>query len=1768
MSNGVPAITQVVYDGTQFKVWWNAVTDPSVNGYQILASSSDSGILYQSSIIPGRLSKFGTLSLDGPLPTNVVYTIQVQAQTAGGPGESSPQLPVITNLPRLERAYYDGSSVWFDWTAVPGAAQGYLIKVVSLDSGVTLSVTIPDPLATHGEIPASALPAGGLDPSQQWVASVSALTASNVSASSQDANFPKPLPAFSLTSALYQGGTNITALWNPLGNNFSGYRMEVTSPQSSDRYSVDILGGQSGKGALYFSSPLFSLQHYQLRVIAETSTKAGVATMPSWIVTSFPVLKSDVYDGQAVGLVWETSVDPTVQGYTLKVTSLSSGNTQTATVTGQNTGSGSVPTGSLDSNQKYVASVVAEAPQAIGGSSATLTLLAAQPEITEVSYEASHVAVSWKPVNEPGIAGYTVTLLHGTATEQKVAVENPLQGSVVLPLSAPLIDADIYSVQVTAFTVGGASAQSAGKQLLVARPMVSYVTYNGSNVKVGWLQMPGAKGYTARVYSPLTGVSYSKTANSGVANRIVIDLPGLLGTEGDYLFTLSASNGSGVSSISGPYPVPAALPVLQSLIYDGVTASLDWQTPGSSGATIGGYRASIVSQSSGVTYSTTVNDPFATSAVIDSLPAQGLDPSQLYTGIVDALAENNLAAETPAVNVVSSVPQLNYVSYYGAKVVAGWKRLTGNNPAATGYSMTVTSLQDDTNYSLFVPNILATSGVLAIPVPLSPNQNYTFSLAAVAPGGVQAVNAVSPIITALPQLLSANYDGQQVSLTWTASASPAVTGYTLKLVSLSSGMTYTQLIANPQATSGAIPAPGGGLAADQTWIVEVAANGPVAGVSGSSTLVAQQPQIVSAIYDGVSVQAAWQPILGKDISAYTLAVSLPAGGQIAATVAGERTSQAIIPLSSPLVQPGTYAAIVTASSGLVSVSSSALTLDTTQPKINSVLYVDGALTATWDVVSNTDVSGYELLVYSAATSKSYSQQISQRTTTSGTVTFNGLLGTDEGYVFTLRTIASSGASAGSTPAKIITAIPQLALVNYDGNILNAAWAAQPDSSATLKQFQLTVRLASSTVPAQSVTIDDPLARSGSLTAGALTGAYVAEIRSVAESGVVTVSAAISLITVKPSLSSISYTSGLVAAAWNASPGLTAYKAGLFDANNSLQAYTIVTGTSAFLNVTPNPNQSYAVRLQGVSGISTGPLSDPLSLLPATPEINSTQYANSQAVITWTPPAIQTGITGYSAQLLEDGIPMSVAPAYDGNKAIFDTTLSISHGYSVRVQPTGVNTLGPYSTVRPVIAAMPKVISAVLVGSRLVAAWEPVQQCDISGYHAEVYQGSNKIAQFETEYLALDVVLTLTAGLAYTLRVQARAGIALGPLSPAFPVKSFGYQYYVQPAQATVQPYLYRTLQSTPPNAPAEAISLYLPEIFNQTQTAKIESGSFILDPTNTTPYVYVMKFPQDSPVWLFDNNAIRPGLQAEYNEFLKKLEAVAGGMTQFGLALVQEVIALGLPLTYNETLFYRHGFDPANGYCDLEPGMGVRLDSEVFQFVGTSPSATQLSGFVVVGSRSYDIGDYVSASGSRETGFEAFLSAMSRPNVPANTRGSGGVIDLYSTGFRRRYYRIFYPVNFTGGDSQGTLGLNNNVAVLGCDTWAALVEATDKYRQTGAFSGVTADISFTYFRGRMVVSPLIQVLVNGVPQQLTLGTTVRELAQRFVELPMAQNTQVTSIQLERLTGNLVNASQTTLTLDVTGKNPIKLTANPYQSILDQPDAFDLPLLSGDRLVIG
>ena len=1763
MSTDTPVISKASYDGTQVRVWWSPVSTEAVTGYKILVASNANGTVYESDLVSGRLSSYGALSLSAPLDTNIVYTLQVQTQTAGGPGIASPQVPMLTRLPVLHRAVYDGADLRFDYAPVPDtAAGGYSLKVYSQNSGTTYSAAVSDANAGTGVIPASTLPQGGLDPAQQWMVSVCAVGESSFTACTPDAALPLPAPA--LRSADYAAGARLTASWQAVSG-VAGYVLRVTSPVDDTAYEVSIPDSAATGGTLSFPRPLYTAQPYVVQLLALNAAGAGVATPARDIITALPRIRSARYDGAAVALRWQASSDTSVTGYTLGVFSLSSGQRFSATVTGAATTAGTVAAAGLDPDQPWVATVSATAEGAAAGQSREHPLLVAQPQIDTVRYDGTRLVATWTPVVADSVTGYALHLLQGDDVVQSTEVENPLGSAAELPLAAPLGHAT-YTVRVDALATPSTSASATSAALLTTLPSIQYASYQGNQVVVGWSSYAGADSFTATLGSAQAGTSYTAAKSSGAARSATIDLPGVLGTDAGYLFVLCASTAGGISACTPPCAMPTVMAPLVSLVYDGAAVTGRWTPVTDSLATVTGYQLKVIAQGSGTTYQAETQDPLAGSLTITDLGG-GLRSDETYIGLLVVLSENGANAWGAGDVLPAAVPRLSYASYAGNQITAGWQPAAAKAGTVQGYLMQVTSPQDDTDYRVSIPGQAATSGVLSLPEALSPGQRYDFYLSAVSADGAEGRCTAGPIVTARPVIGGADFDGQNIHLTWSTDQDAARTGFELKLISLNSGATYTATIANPYATKGDIPAPAGGLDPAQTWIAQVWAEGPVPGISDPVTLVPERAVIGQVRYDGSSVQATWAPARNPVVTGYLLTVTAAgAGTSYSVAVAGNLASSATLLLDAPLPAGDTWSAVVVALAGEVRTTSDALAVDLDQPAPASITYAGGAVAATWGAVTNTDVTGYTLVVTSRLSGQRFSADVDHRTTTGGSVTVDGLLGADEAYVFSLCTQNPSGAIACSPPAAIITRLPALREVSFasDGT-LSATWSAEEDGSANLTGFVLALRPAGDTTPTASESFDSPFDRSGSFQPDPVNAGDLVDIRATAQSGAVSIGGALPLITARPTLDSVAYDQGVLTASWTAAAD-TSYRLDVLDANGSCVASAVAAGGQAVVAVALDPSKAFRAVLHIVSGIVTGPDSEPVDIIAGAPAVTSTRYDGGTLTVDFDAPPSSGAVTGYDAWLYQDG-SSPVAGTVSGTRATFTAALAATKRYTVIVAATGSKTSGPGSPAAPAVAAVPAFTAAALSGATLTASWQPLAGSEVSGYHVQLLQSGAEVARFDTPHAALSESVTLAAGAPFTVKINAVAGLATGAQSDDFAVESYGFQYYVQPAQSTVQPYLYRTLQAAPPAEPAAALALYVPEVFNTPQTEPITQGAFTLTPTGDTPYAYVMRFDQDSAVWSFDNNAIRTPLQSDYNAFLAALEAVAGGMTELGLDLVREVLALGLPLTFDESLFYRYGFDPANGYCDLQPGMGLRLDSEVYQFVGTSGSATQVSGFVTVGSRSYEVGSYMASSGQRETGFNAFLSAAGRPSVAPNSRGAGGVIDLYATGFRRRYYRLFYPQSFVSSDSQGQVGIGNNAALLGCNSWQALTDATDIYLATGNFDSVTEDIAYTFFRGRMVSTPLLTVLLNGQPQEVAIGTTVRQLIQRYACLPMAAGTSVSDLDLERLTGNVVNAPQSSLSLDVSGRDPVRLTVDPFTIVLQHKDAFDLPLLGGDRLRI-
>jgi hypothetical protein len=580
MASNDPVITNVVYDGTQVKVTWKASGDSGVTGYVIqlrYIGQADGAVAYASPVFPGQQTTFGTLALPAPLNTDVAYLAIVQAMWGTETGEASAPVVMPTALPVLQEAWYDGSQVYFSWTPSPQSAQGYQLVIYSLDSGLQYTATIADPAACRGIIPASAI-TQGVDPAQQWVAAVAALGENSTYARSPGANFPKPLPTVAPTVALYQAGTRINARWQPLpASSVTGFRLSVTSPQDDTDLWIDIPGAGAAGGVLPLDAPLAADRSYEFRLIAQTSTGAGVASAASGIIATVPTLTAVSYDGSSVGMSWAALSNPAITGYTLQVISLSSGVSFTSEVSGYFATGGSVPLeNALDPAQEWVARLIANGP--LAAQTGDTPIPAAIPAINTVQSDGRAVTVEWNPLT-PAPGGYLVNLLAGGAV---VASSTAAGSSAALAIPA---GAGTLTAQVAPRTGIATGAPSAAAIAIAQPPQITSLSTDPVTGKatLAWGAVADATGY-------VLSFSNGNTASTTDPQYLFATAPQ---PNAALTATVAAQRVSGGATSTGPASPPAPLatgqPALLRAGFDGVNASAHW-TPMPQAS---GYRVSV-----------------------------------------------------------------------------------------------------------------------------------------------------------------------------------------------------------------------------------------------------------------------------------------------------------------------------------------------------------------------------------------------------------------------------------------------------------------------------------------------------------------------------------------------------------------------------------------------------------------------------------------------------------------------------------------------------------------------------------------------------------------------------------------------------------------------------------------------------------------------------------------------------------------------------------------------------------------------------------------------------------------------------------------------------------------------------------------------------------------------------------------------------------------------------------------------------------------------
>jgi len=582
-------------------------------------------------------------------------------------------------------------------------------------------------------------------------------------------------------------------------------------------------------------------------------------------------------------------------------------------------------------------------------------------------------------------------------------------------------------------------------------PSIVSAIYDGSSVRVTWTPSAdtGVTGYVIQLAWLGGGepvLAYQSQVFQGRITTVgALTLSQPLNTDVTYQVVVQAQWGDSAGQNSAPVILPTARPTLDAALYDGKALRVEWQASWQAAA---GYEIVVLSKSIGTLYTIPVAGTQTTSTVVDNAQlGGGLGDNAEWTVRVAAVGENSASARSdeaqfPATSMVRPVLAKTNLYRNSNHITARW---TGSAASEiVGYRLSASAAASSTRYDLYVAGGNAAQAVLPLPAALADSEIFQLSVTALTASGAGLVSPLTPIVSTVPVLTSADYSGSALNLTWTLPSNPGVTGYTLQALSLSSGQSLSATVSEPSATSGSITL-ATPLDTSQNWVAQIIANnnGGVGAEGEWLPLVTGSASFTSLVVsaDGSSLEITWQApvsLVAPDSTTVTLLLDGVASSNL--TVNGN-TARLALPANTGAA---TLSVGLAPARGVARNSSTAaLAAPLAIPQFSSwdTDAVTASGTLSWAALAG--APGYRLGLPGG-------QQL-DLTTTSTTLTPAQLANGGHPALVTLR---SAGVVSGCTligPASApfalaTTPVPEL-LVDYDGATLSARWSAVAESQS-------------------------------------------------------------------------------------------------------------------------------------------------------------------------------------------------------------------------------------------------------------------------------------------------------------------------------------------------------------------------------------------------------------------------------------------------------------------------------------------------------------------------------------------------------------------------------------------------------------------------------------------------------------------------------------------------------------------------------------------------
>ncbi|MEO1030967.1 MAG: fibronectin type III domain-containing protein [Bacteroidota bacterium] len=1347
-----PTLTTAIYDGAYVRAFWNYPGAPPSSYILQTSPTSGSNPVYTKKNIG---NEFGAVPITSPLVG--AYQVQVAAVLGSSPVWSQGML-LLTTLPQMVMANYDGKSVAVSWKPIPDAnpkISSWTVKVyVPSGGGETYTVDVDDPNATSAilNIPKPLVPPSS---AENYAVQVCANTSYGASTCMAPVTLNTALPI--LSSAIYDG-KGIQVFWTDKGTQqepIIGFRVTVLDSKGNTVADYQKKGSPPISYTLDLPEPLDPQGTFHVQVSNYTATNIYTSTQPTRFETALPKVLDAVLEN--IGSKLSLNVDMEaiayssieLSAYSLIVYSPSVGQPYTTKLTGLYPTAGVVDlSNNWNASNQYFLQIVADSSNGIVQTrSAPLALLTALPGLLTAQYNGKKIKANWKgvPTQSVSTSVYQVSVLDNSKNEiYNTTVSDPNASEATINIPSPLIRTAAYFLKVSALSNAIGRAASNQIRILNFIPTIRGYKVSTTSLSMTWDRFPRSvvpvKSLTIALVNKDGDIIFSNSKVKPNSLKGTLTFPSVPDLSVDLYAALIAYNIKGVSSISEFVKVNIInwAPEITNIVFENDNAIIDVQLNPSSQDSITSYEIDLLSN--GNLLSTTPVNHFGSALNLPFKPKAGVS----YSTKVRAISNAHSISLSSNLNTILVVPvNAKKSRYNGKRLDVFWDN--SKESGVTGYLVSVLSGTQT------IASILSKGTVARINVPLERQGPYDVVVQAVGANTVAPIGSSVPVISDYSEIISANYDSSTNKLEVKWSPFSQATSYEAQLYK------GHELIPNTPTYNGEVATFDITLDPQFSYSVRVRGiNGDAVGrLSHKAHIITSAPKITSVSNTNNILKVSWDPTVTDLVDGYLVSLFNKAGA-IPITEANY-TGTNSIELKNPLTGNAPFTVQV---QGVNDVSigpmSMANTIISAGVMINTLTYDGKVVTGSWTDSTEVGVTSYIMSV------RDQNSVIAQVSSAGSTASVNALLDPNKSYVLDVQPCGLNSLGPILSGPSIYTSTVKIKSVEYDNTINKLTVKWDPATNATsyvAKLFQDDIEVNSTPkYSADSAVFDGPFDEWAN---------YHITVTPVYAIATGVPSASANALVAHPVITQVSNIYNQVSIEWTplSNEFITGYLVTLFNKSGAI-AITSANYTESNSIVLDNPltgKAPFMVQVQAVSDKGKGPLSKAVTIISAGVMVNTLAYDGKSVSGSWNN-STEGGVTGYLMTVRDGNFVIAQVESQESTASV-NALLDPSKMYTLEVQALGQKSIGPIIAGPDIFTQKTQIKSVVYDESakKLTCIWNPITGS--TAYIAKLIQGDIETGiqpTYNKNKAVFDGELNSWGN--YQVIVQAKKAIATGPPS--------------------------------------------------------------------------------------------------------------------------------------------------------------------------------------------------------------------------------------------------------------------------------------------------------------------------------------------------------------------------------------------------------------------